>query len=249
LNDMTIRQFAVQRPILAAAACAAIQFVLTILILKAGKLYVAPEAFGKVKLAAFASTIFLPLLLAQAFGLWRQVGLGVGQLKPTPFFLACLLPAAVFLSMGVHQNPHGSIGSDLLMQLLNAFGEELLFRGVIFVILLSLPQWAAIVINGVLFGSMHLIHGYMDGNWSAAFMWAFMSSLAGMMFAAARYRTGSLWLLVLLHMVGNLSSMYSNVEYAGGPAAAEIAKWVVKALEAGLALYVIVNSVRRPALA
>jgi membrane protease YdiL (CAAX protease family) len=245
---MSIRQFANQRPILTASLCAGLQFALTILILKAGFSLVPPEAYGKVKLVAFASTLLLPLLLTQVFGLWRQVGFGLDKNKPTLFIFACLLPALAFLSMGVHQNPRGTIGSDLVMQFLNAFGEELLFRGVIFVILLSLPQWKAIVINGLLFGSMHLIHGYMDGNWSAAFMWAFLSAMAGMMFAAARYR-GGLWLLVALHMIVNLASMYSNVEFAGGPAAAETAKWVAKALELGLAMYVIGKSLRRPTAA
>jgi membrane protease YdiL (CAAX protease family) len=244
---MSIRQFASQRPVLTAVLCAGLQFALTILILKAGFSLAPPAAYGKVKLVAFASTLLLPLLLTQMFGLWRQVGFGLGENRPNLFFFACLLPALAFLSMGVHQNPRGGIGGDLAMQFLNAFGEELLFRGVIFVILLGLPQWKAIVINGLLFGSMHLIHGYMDGNWSAAFMWAFLSAMAGMMFAAARYRAG-LWLLVALHMIVNLSSMYSNAEFAGGPAAAETVKWVAKALELGLALYVIGRGLRRPAV-
>jgi membrane protease YdiL (CAAX protease family) len=245
---MNIRQFAAQRPVLSAALCAGLQFALTVLILKAGSSLVPKEAFGKVKLVAFASTLLLPLLLTQVFGLWRQIGFGLDKSKPNLFFFACLLPALAFLSMGVHQNPQGTIGSDLVFQFLNAFGEELLFRGVIFMILLSLPQWQAIVINGVLFGSMHLIHGFMDGNWSKAFMWALLSSMAGMMFAAARYRCG-FWLLVAVHMLGNLASMYSNVEFAGGPAAAETAKWVAKALELGLAMYVIGQGLRRPAVA
>jgi uncharacterized protein len=245
---MNIRHFATERPATAALLCAATQFALTLLILKAGFTLAPAAAYGKVKLVAFASTLLLPLLLAQVFGLWRQLGFGPGENKPNLFFFACLLPAVAFQSMGLHQNPHGTIGSDLLMQLLNAFGEELLFRGVIFVILLSLPQWKAIVINGVLFGSMHLLHGFMDGNWSAAFMWALLSSMAGMMFAAARYRCG-LWLLVALHMIVNLASMYSNVEFAGGPAAAETVKWIAKALELGLALVVIAQGLRRPSVA
>lgn len=245
---MSIRQFAAQRPVLAAVLCAGLQFALTILILKAGFAFAPPEAHGKVKLAAFASTLLLPLLLTQAFGVWRQVGFELDRLRPAPFFLACLLPALVFLSLGVRQPEQGAIGADLLVQLLNAFGEELLFRGVIFVILLSLPQWKAIVMNGLLFGSMHLIHGYMDGNWSAALSWAFMSSIAGMMFTAARYRTGSLWLLVFLHMVLNLASMYSNVEAVAGPTGAEVAKWLVKALELALAVYAMTTWTRHQAL-
>ena len=53
---MSLRTFAAQRPVLSAVACAVLQFLLTIAILQAGKAFVPHEAFGKVKLVAFAST-------------------------------------------------------------------------------------------------------------------------------------------------------------------------------------------------
>lgn len=243
---MNLRHFANKHPILAALACAALQFGLTILILKAGKLYAPPEAYGKVKLLAFASTVVLPLLLTQAFGMWREVGLG--KIGPNGFFIACLLPVLMFASMGLHL-PEKGIAGDLLIQSFNAFGEELLFRGVIFVILMRLPLWQAIVLNGVLFGSMHLIHGYMDGNWSHALVWALMSSCAGMMFAAARERTGSLWLVVILHMILNLASMYSNIESVAGADTLKLVQYATKVVEVVLGLYVIATAVRNKPVA
>ncbi|QOY93546.1 CPBP family intramembrane metalloprotease [Massilia sp. UMI-21] len=238
---MRLRHFADQHPILAAIACAALQFGLTILILKAGKLFAPPEAFGKVKLLAFASTVVLPLLLTQAFGMWREVGFG--KAAPNGFFIACLLPVLMFAALGLHL-PGPGLAGDLLIQSFNAFGEELLFRGVIFVILMRLPLWQAIVLNGVLFGSMHLIHGYMDGNWSHALVWALMSSCAGMMFAAARASTGSLWLVVILHMILNLASMYSNIEHVAGADMLTLVQYATKVVEVVLGLYVIVTAGR-----
>ena len=105
------------------------------------------------------------------------------------------------------------------MQLVNAFGEELLFRGAIFALLLSLPCWRAVALNALLFGSMHLIHGYMDGDWWAALHQAFFTVLGGALFAAMRYASRSLWLVILLHAGLNLSIIYSNVGPAFGPAA------------------------------
>ena len=239
---MSLRDFADKRPTLTAVLCAALAFFTTILILAAGKTYAPAAAYGKVKLLAFASTILLPMLMAQVFGMWREVRLGFSNLKPSPFFLACLLPTVMFASMGVHQHPGSTLNEDLVIQFFNAFGEELLFRGVIFVILLSLPQWKAIVINGVLFGSMHLIHGYMDGNWPHAFWWMFMSTGAGMMMTAARYRINNLWLMVGLHMIMNLSSMYSNVEYAAGPAVNTMIQNGVEVLEYALGLGAVLMS-------
>jgi membrane protease YdiL (CAAX protease family) len=136
---MSLTKIAAQRPVLTAVLCAVSQFLITMLILMAGKTLAPPEAFGKIKLIAFASTVILPLLLAHAFGLWKQVGFEIGKIKPAPIFLVSLLFVVMYLSMGVHQRPHSDIGGDVLIQFINAFGEELLFRGVIFAILLCLP--------------------------------------------------------------------------------------------------------------
>ena len=238
---MKLRHFANTHPVLAAVACAALQFGLTILILKAGKLLAPPEAFGKVKLLAFASTVLLPLLLTQAFGMWREIGFG--KARPDGFFIACLLPVLMFAALGLHL-PEQGVAGDLLIQSFNAFGEELLFRGVIFVILMRLPLWQAIVLNGVLFGSMHLIHGYMDGNWNHALVWALMSTCAGMMFAAARASTGSLWLVVFLHMILNLASMYSNIGNVAGEDVLKLVQYATKVVEVLLGGYVMATAMR-----
>lgn len=246
---MTIRQAADRHPLAAAILCAGLQFGITILILKAGKEFAPPAAWGKVKLAAFASTVLLPLLLTQALGLWRAVGFDLDRLRPPPFFFACLVPVLMFASMGIRPDARPDVGGEVLMQFVNAFGEELLFRGVIFAILLCLPTWQAIVLNGLLFGSMHLIHGYMDANWSAALFQAGMTSVGGMMFAAVRYRTGSLWLVIILHMLKNLSVMYSNVENAAGPGAVAVVQCLTIALEVVVVAYVVAKETRRPVLA
>jgi len=200
-----------ETPVSFAIACAVGQFLLTILILKFGFSLAPPEAYGKVKLLAFASTIVYPLVLAHAFGLWKRLALGLGRIRPEPVFLASLSTAALFLPWGLRSADGGKILSDLTIQLFNAFGEELLFRGVIFALLLSLPVWRAIVLNGLLFGAMHLIHGFMGTDWKTACWQMLVTSIAGMMFTAVRYRSGSLWLCVVLHMVLNLCMMYSKV--------------------------------------
>ncbi len=242
---MSPPRFVTRRPIAAAASCAAAQFLLTIGILLAGRAWASPETFGHIKLIAFASTVVFPLLLVQAFGLWRQVGFDLEKVRPAPVFLVSLLSAALFLAMGVRPQEHGSFGAELIMQFVNAFGEELLFRGVIFALLLTLPLWQGIALSGVLFGSMHLIHGVMDGNWSAALWQAAVTSMAGMMFAAVRYRTGSLWLAILLHMTLNLCMIYSNVEAGAGPAALLVVERLANVFELALAAYVIMAGRRQ----
>jgi membrane protease YdiL (CAAX protease family) len=203
-------------PVPFAIACAVGQFLLTILILKFGFSLVKPEAYGKVKLIAFASTVLYPLVLAHAFGLWKRLALGLGRIRPEPVFLASLTTCALFLAWGLRGADSGKLVSDFTIQLFNAFGEELLFRGVIFALLVSLPVWRGIVLNGLLFGAMHLIHGFMGTDWKTACGQMLVTSVCGMMFTAVRYRSGSLWLCVILHMALNLCMMYSKVQDAGG---------------------------------
>jgi membrane protease YdiL (CAAX protease family) len=229
---------AIQRPILAAVACAAAQFLLTVLILKVGFAFAPPEAFGKVKLAAFASTVVLPLAMVHALGLWRQVGFDLDKVRPTPVFLVSLLTAALFLVSGVSSK--GGFGGELLMQFVNAFGEELLFRGVVFALLLALPRWQGIVLSGVLFGSMHLLHGFMGVDWSTALWQACVTSVAGMMFASVRYATGSLWLVIFLHMTLNLCMIFSNI----GPDAEFAFERTANVIELALVAYVLRYSSR-----
>ena len=234
---MSLRTFATQRPVLSAVACAALQFLLTIAILQAGKAFVPHEAFGKVKLVAFASTIVLPLLLTQALGLWRRVGFGMAGMRPA-FFLASLVVCVPYLAMGVDLHARASIAGEALMQFVNAFGEELLFRGVIFALLVRLAPWKSIALSGVLFGAMHLIHGVMDGDWPAATHQALVTTAGGLMFAAVRQRTGSLWCAVALHMLVNLSVIFSNVEPAMGEAATVIVQRIAIVIEVALAAWV-----------
>jgi membrane protease YdiL (CAAX protease family) len=244
---MSLRNIATHRPVSTAVACAALQFLLTILILKAGMAFLPQEAFGKVKLVAFASTILLPLWLAHALGLWRQVGFGFSNVRPA-FFFVSLLVCAPYLVGGIDPDARNA-ASEVPMQFANAFGEELLFRGVMFALLAGLAPWRSIVVSGVLFGAMHLIHGVMDGDWAAATHQALVTTAGGLMFAAVRHRTGSLWCAIALHMLLNLSILFSNVEPAMGEAAKELVQRIAIGIELALAAWVVVTEARRGPMA
>jgi membrane protease YdiL (CAAX protease family) len=200
------------------------------------------EAFGKVKLAAFASTIVLPLVLAHALGLWRRVGLGFADTRPAFFFASLVLVCAPYLAMGVDLHARPSVSGEVVMQFFNAFGEELLFRGVIFALLVRLAPWKSIALSAVLFGAMHLIHGVMDGDWAAATHQAMVTTAGGLMFAAVRHRTGSLWCAIALHMLFNLAILFSNVGPALGKAAEDVVQDIAIAIEVLLAAWVVFTS-------
>ena len=236
---MSLRTLAARHPVSTAVGCAALQFVLTIAILEAGLHFAPPEAFGKVKLLAFASTVLLPLWLTQALGLWHGIGLGFKGMKPAFFFVG-LLVCVPYLVAGVDLHARDSVAGETLMQFINAFGEELLFRGVIFALLARLLPWQALLVNAVLFGAMHLIHGVMDGDWLAAMHQALVTTAGGLLFVAVRHRTGSLWCAIALHMLVNLSIIFSGLGEDGEALAQDIAI----AIEIAIAAWVAITAAR-----
>jgi uncharacterized protein len=81
--------------------------------------------------------------------------------------------------------------------------EELVFRGVLFLPLLRrLGPPAAILITSVVFGLSH--YGY---EWAVV---AFVCA-DGLFFGVARHRTGSVYLPMLLHAIGNLFSIAQSL--------------------------------------
>jgi uncharacterized protein len=79
----------------------------------------------------------------------------------------------------------------------------------------------------------------MEGDWSGAFAQMMVTSAAGFMFAAVRDATGSLWLTILLHMLLNLSIIYSNLKPSAGPATYFAVARIANLFECALAIYVV----------
>ena len=231
-----------RHPVVAATCCALLQFVLTLGILLVGKALLPHEQFGKVKLVAFASTLLLPIVLAQLLGLWRNIGLG--RPRAWLFTFVALMTCVPFLTLGLRVPPDTTIAGAFTIQAINAVAEELLFRGVIFALLIRLPVGRALLINGVLFGAMHLLHGVMDGDWAAAGHQALITVLGGLLFAALRAETGSLWPPILVHMLLNLSVIFSNGEAARVTGTLDIADIVSRAMQFALFLWVVHRSTR-----
>ena len=243
---MKLRTFAAYYPVLSALGCAALQFLLTIAILEFGMHFAPHAAYGKVKLVAFASTILLPLWLAHVFGLWRQIGFHLVGTRPALFYVG-LLVCVPYLAAGVDLHARDSVAGEVLLQFVNAFGEELLFRGVIFALLARLLPWQALALNALLFGAMHLIHGVMDGDWVAAMHQALVTTAGGLLFVAVRHRTGSLWCAIVLHMLVNLSIIFSNIASSQGEAMEAIVQNIAIAIELAVAVWVVLAASRRPA--
>jgi hypothetical protein len=153
--------------------------------LKAGLALAPRQAFGTFKLAAFASTVVVPVFLAQVLGVWRQAGFTPPAASPATIFFLSLLSCALFLSMGVHPQEHGNNGRKLE--------------------------------RGAVAGGHHVDCGN-DVRRSPL-------------------RDGSLWLTILVHMLLNLSIIYSNVAVAAGPAAMLVVRRLANVVEFAVVVY------------
>ncbi|HUF76546.1 MAG TPA: ABC transporter permease subunit/CPBP intramembrane protease [Longimicrobiales bacterium] len=85
----------------------------------------------------------------------------------------------------------------LILALTPALCEEIVFRGVLLGGTRSLEPWRMIVLNGLVFGAFHL-------SFQTAIRFL-PTALLGMLIAWAVWRTGSIWVGVLMHFVNNAS--------------------------------------------
>lgn len=83
----------------------------------------------------------------------------------------------------------------LLIAVTPAFCEEIVFRGVLLGATKSMTPWRMIVLNGVVFGAFHL-------SFETVIRFLPTATL-GMVIAFAVWRTGSIWVGALMHLLNN----------------------------------------------
>jgi membrane protease YdiL (CAAX protease family) len=140
-----------------------------------------------VGLAALLATSALNTLLLST--------LGHGSASPT-FFLPIAVEGNTELAVKI-----------ILLAVIPAFVEELLFRGVILSALSPYCKGVALVISAVLFGLMHQNVGQL-----------LFAMLSGLVLGALYLHSRSLWPCVLLHFLNNLLTLLGSALYAFLPA-------------------------------
>ena len=93
--------------------------------------------------------------------------------------------------------------------------EELMFRGILFQGLLPrFDIWPAIGLTTFLYGSAHLLNGFLTGDFSAALFQSLQAFMIGLMLLAIRLRTKSLYPAIAIHALWNFAIFTLSV--AGG---------------------------------
>lgn len=107
-------------------------------------------------------------------------------------------------------------------QILNAFGEECIFRGIV------LPQfmrrmsfWKANLAQASLFAVAHLVwplnswaqgHATAPEAWAQAGLLMLFTAVGGLVFGYLYYRTNSLWTPLLAHLIDNSVWLFVHIE-------------------------------------
>ena len=88
----------------------------------------------------------------------------------------------------------------LLNTLLVGFSEEVMFRGIFYSALRDrVSIWPSILWTSVAFGAVHVLNGFVTGDFGTATVQAFAAAASGLVFIAIRLRTGSLWVAIAYH--------------------------------------------------
>ena len=98
------------------------------------------------------------------------------------------------------------IGFVFINTALVGFSEETMFRGILFqAFRKQAPVWLAIALSTVLFGSVHILNGFMTGDFRAATLQAVAAAMSGLMYMAFVIRSGSLWPSIVAHALWDFS--------------------------------------------
>ncbi len=100
------------------------------------------------------------------------------------------------------------------------FSEETMFRGVLFQgFRKAMPIWAAIAMSTILFGAVHVLNGFVTGDFAAASVQAIAASMSGLMYMALLIRTGSLWPPIVVHALWDFCIFLSVSQESAAPRA------------------------------
>ena len=149
---------------------------------------------------ALATVLGLGLLVWT--GWWPEAGFNrFSQWRNLRLLLSPLLVCALTLSGGVFGSGPASLASAFITAFLAAFGEEIVFRGLLWRALVPAGPVRAVILTSLLSGLLVLGKTATDGPWPEAVRLTALTFCAGFTFGALRWRTISIWPVILIHTI------------------------------------------------
>lgn len=108
--------------------------------------------------------------------------------------------------------------------------EEFVFRGIIATLLLkkfgsgSVGIWIAIIFSGILFGVAH-ISNIFAASPMGVFVQAAIAAMLGMLLTAIYFRTGCIWVTVVLHALVDIAAAITTGLYGNGTMADTVSSY------------------------
>jgi membrane protease YdiL (CAAX protease family) len=151
-------------------------------------------------------TLFWALATVLALGLlvwtgWlREAGFNrASQWRNLRLLLFPLLVCALTLSGGLFGSGPASLVSAFLTALIAAFGEEIVFRGLLWRALAPAGPVRAVILTSLLSGLLVLGRTATEGPWPEAVRLTALTFCGGFTYGALRWRTTSIWTVILAH--------------------------------------------------
>lgn len=152
-------------------------------------------------------------------GWWKDIGLQAPRPGNSVFLL--WLPAVyilVLFAFGMAITPPAA--SVLAMVAINTLivgiSEELAFRGVLWGrVRRVMPFWTGFLIVTVAFGSVHMLNGFLTGDWGGAAVQSVNAAASGAAYLAFRIRNRSIIPIMILHWLWDFAVF--TVSAGGAP--------------------------------
>lgn len=153
----------------------------------------------------------------------RGIGFGKGLLVGGYFLVMGVYSAVVFMVIYEGERtlrPWYLIAAFVICMLLVGITEEFLCRGVLAELLLRRYGatkegiWKAVIVSGVLFGLAHLSNLF-GAKPVGVLVQCVIAGMMGMAFAAIYFRTGNIWVTVVLHAFIDICAIITGGLYTG----------------------------------
>jgi uncharacterized protein len=151
-------------------------------------------------------TLFWALATVLALGLLVWTGWSgeagfnrMSQWRNLRLLLFPLLVCALTLSGGLFGSGPASLVSAFLTALIAAFGEEIIFRGLLWRAITPAGPVRAVILTSLLSGLLVLGMTATEGPWPEAVRLTALAFSGGFTYGALRWRTTSIWPVILVH--------------------------------------------------
>jgi membrane protease YdiL (CAAX protease family) len=151
-------------------------------------------------------TLAVLLMIIAAFRWWTLAGFTrLSHWRNLRLYWLPVLLLLVPFVGGIQIPPLSVIGLLAIAYVATAVFEEGLYRGVMLGLLRPLGAWPAVLVSSLMFGLAHLSNVALRGVSFLIVLQAFGAALQGIGLAALRLRTNTIWPLIAIHAVHDLS--------------------------------------------